>query len=238
MGQTTTPSLANAYLRLTWGRNRLRELVTSHDDLCAANARTIVPNPDIRTALVPGDARSVAFVDTTRFTPVPDCVSQLASETALHFRGALDYMVGQLSILDTPNVSGQKRRTQFPIEDLESQFDGQRSRYLCGINDDHVASLRALQPFNGCSWTRLLRDLSNHDKHNDLILTQTDVMVSGGFTPTPGADGNSGHGELQFRLLPVLQIVLGEGPQLIESLQTIESQVARTLDLFAPGFKT
>lgn len=172
MEPSMTPTLANAYLRLMWGRNRLRELVTSHHDICAANARTIVPNSDIRTALAPGDARSVAFVDTTKFMPVPESVSQLVSETALHFRGALDYMVGQLSILDTPNVSGQRRRTQFPIEDLESQFDGQRSRYLIGVNDDHVASLKAIQPFNGCSWTRLLRDLSNQDKHNDLILTR------------------------------------------------------------------
>lgn len=62
-------------------------------------------------------------------------------------------------------------------------------------------------------------------------------MISGGFTPTPGTDGNSGHGELEMKLLPVLQTVLGQGPQLIESLQTIESEVARTLDSFAPEFR-
>lgn len=101
---------------------------------------------------------------------VPLDVSMLVGEITYNLRAALDYLVCQLSLLDTPEWSGRKeRRNQFPLESTEAGFKGRRASMLAGVSDRHAGLIRAYQPFAGCPWTALLATLSNVDKHNDLI---------------------------------------------------------------------
>jgi hypothetical protein len=59
--------------------------------------------------------------------------------------------------------------TQFPIEDKPKAFKHRQKRgSLKGLNERHVAKIEALQPYNGCDWTKTLRDISNPDKHRNI----------------------------------------------------------------------
>jgi len=234
------PSLTNAYRRISWGSKRLDELAVLHNSICAANAKTIEIDPNVSMPVPPGHFRRVGRVDVTKFSPIPEDISQLTGEISGHFRGALDYLVGQLSLLDTPDTpetAGKKRRTQFLIEDSESRFDGQRGTFLAGVNDGHVAALKTLQPCSGCHWTGLLRDISNMEKHNDLVMVGNDMRVHMEARPQPATDAGPGHIEVTMQFEPVLHIVLRDGPPLIESLQIIKSQITETLNAFNPEFQ-
>jgi hypothetical protein len=67
-------------------------------------------------------------------------------------------------------------RTQFVIADSEERWEDQRWR-LKGVGPGHQDAIKRYQPFAGCQWTGLLRDLNNPDKHR--TLTSVYVEFSG-----------------------------------------------------------
>lgn len=108
------------------------------------------------------------FIVQTGTAVIPDRCQILIGDTAVSLRSALNYLVGQLSRLDS--VSGRKgKRTQFPIESCPNDFDGRKCRYLEGLTEAHVAAIERLQPYNGCDWTQRLQKLSNLDRHPRLF---------------------------------------------------------------------
>lgn len=109
----------------------------------------------------------------------PPLASMLVGEIVYNLRAALDYAVFALARANTgTDVPG----TQFPIDADPATFDarsgGRAGRaFLRGVHADHVDVIRHLQPFAGCQWTALLRDLSNPDKHRRLTVLVTESEI-------------------------------------------------------------
>ena len=103
---------------------------------------------------------------TNRSKEVPAKVRILIGEIAYNLVAALDYLVFVLARHD----SGiEQERTQFPVHVKKEGFTGRRKTELKGVGDEHVALIEALQPYNGCTWTKRLKDLNNLDKHRKLV---------------------------------------------------------------------
>lgn len=99
-------------------------------------------------------------------------------EATYNLRSALDYLVYVLACEanDRRNVDG----TQFPICDYPKDFEKKIPQWLRCVPPEAVDRIRELQPFSGCEWTRLLRDLSNPDKHRNMTgITSHGAIVSG-----------------------------------------------------------
>lgn len=90
----------------------------------------------------------------------------LLGEVIYNFRAALDYLVFELAFHDSGIV---QNGTQFPICDAIGGFDGVAPKFLVGLNSAHRAAIEGLQPYNGCNWAAVLRDISNPDKHRRLV---------------------------------------------------------------------
>ena len=107
----------------------------------------------------------------------PPGLSVRVGEMIYNLRAALDYVVFELARHD----SGEAQEgTQFPIEDREDVFrKTRRTTYLKGISDEHLALIEGYQPYKGCDWTVLLRQLSNPDKHRELhlLISQLDDEI-------------------------------------------------------------
>jgi hypothetical protein len=171
--------------------------------------------------------------------------SILLSEICFNLRAALDYLVYQLAILDSGSV---KEKTQFPIEDCKKDFESRKKGWLKGLNSAHVAEIEALQPYNGCKWTAVLRDISNPDKHRSLIATQADHKLDvlavdrehlSDLEDQPGEiiseirpDGI----EVYVKIHLTAEIQFADGKPIIEPLNVIKRRVADTLDAFKLEF--
>ena len=83
-------------------------------------------------------------------------------------RAALDYMVFELSALNTPDLN--EKVPQFVIADTKKDFDRQsksRLRYL--TNEQQSDFIEKLQPFNGNQMLGILRDIAGQSKHRRLL---------------------------------------------------------------------
>ena len=83
-------------------------------------------------------------------------------------RAALDYMVFELSALNTPDLN--EKIPQFVIADTKKDFDRQsksRLRYL--TNEQQSDFIEKLQPFNGNPMLGVLRDIAGQSKHRRLL---------------------------------------------------------------------
>ena len=83
-------------------------------------------------------------------------------------RAALDYMVFELSALNTPDLN--ERAPQFVIADAKEEFDlpsGRRLRYL--TEEQKTKFIEELQPFNGNHMLATLRGISGQSKHRRLL---------------------------------------------------------------------
>jgi hypothetical protein len=162
------------------------------------------------------------------FEPVPDIVKILVGEIIYNLRASLDYLVYELARLDSGKIIDG---TQFPIEDKKEVFWGRHRSYVKGLSDKHIAMVEVLQPYNGCNWTRTLRELSNPDKHRQLtmpfVLTalsipqgSTEAIIVG--QPVDMNDGISIY--IKFR----------ERTSVIDraTLKQLKTEVTKTLDAF------
>ena len=106
--------------------------------------------------------------------------SIIAGEAVHQLRSSLDHLVHALVVSEgrvKPTV-----RTQFPILDSE---DNRKFRDRTeGISSTAAAIIESLQPYHP-SWTHrlhehplcILRDLSNTDKHRNIVMVQVDVKA-------------------------------------------------------------
>ena len=150
------PSLRDADARVGRSqrhRNRLEEKINGF--WRSADYATLIP---------PYTSGSFTYaVDRHLF---PSSIPILIGEVLYNLHSALDYLVHQLAVLDDGKVHFDLR---FPIEDtpsdpaqvgtLSATWDTATHALLGGINASHKAVIRSFQPFEGCAWTRTLRDL-------------------------------------------------------------------------------
>jgi len=169
----------------------------------------------------------------------------LTGEIFYNFRAALDYLVFELAKLD----SGiEQSSTQFPIVDAKQDFEGRgKTAFLKGINATHVACIERLQPYNGCDWTRRLRDCSNADKHRHFLPSEGNSRITAhsslecddlhrirGFerkAPHP----ITGRG-VDVKVHIAGEITFPDGALVTETIEEIKTQVANTLVAFKSDF--
>ncbi len=168
--------------------------------------------------------------------PMPSQVSILIGEIAYNLRAALDYLVYALAVLDSGK---EQSSTQFPIEDTPEGFEGRKKQgFLRGLNVAHIAGIERLQPYKGCDWTRLLRSLSNADKHRHLTLIirpKQMVLILGRTVTQTGPSTFETNVDVKDRWAKT-RVLFTDGSPIVETLQTLKSQVADTLEAFKPDF--
>jgi hypothetical protein len=170
-------------------------------------------------------------------------LSVLVGEVVYNVRAALDYFVYELAFID----SGKPQRgTQFPIESTPEGFARRRKTFLKGVSDEHVALIERLQPHAGCQWTKILALLSNPDKHMHLTvlanMTESVAKVSkgefGAFDHVATgqvfrAESGPNPGDVHVDFSVSIRIAFPEGPEVVETLEVLKTQVSQALQ----GFK-
>lgn len=167
----------------------------------------------------------------------------LIGEIVYNLRAALDYLVFELAKLD----SGREQAgTQFPIESTRQGFIAHEQIWLNGINPTHRAAIERVQPYNGCYWAQLLRDISNRDKHRKLAHIEGECRVH---AYSRFADANFDdihatitrrhhpiHGEVDVKIHIYCPITFGSTTPIVDELENLKMGVADTLNAFKPEF--
>ena len=227
------PSLDGCYQRVARAREHLTDCKQRTAAICETKRDNVFIERKPGRIRLPDGRWKKAVLGTVQapFGPLPAILSILVGETIYNLRAALDYLVYELAILDSGQV---KEKTQFPIDDCEKVFRGRRSSYLKGVNEEHVAALKRLQPCDGCQWTRVLRELSNSDKHRHLTITTAPVTVS----PSPGSTEAILAGQpVDVKGDVFVTIVFSNGTPVVETLEQLQSEVVQVLDAFNSEFK-
>jgi hypothetical protein len=167
----------------------------------------------------------------------PMSIAIRIGEICYNLRTALEYLVFELAKLDSGIV---QHRTQFPIEDTRRGFEGRiKSGWLNGLNSTHIAAIERLQPYNGCNWTRALREISNKDKHRefpsikggvtlrlysrgDWEFTSLDLPIHRTFHPSTRKEVNV---KVDIRS----EIAFDDGTLITQALEEIKAAIAKTL---------
>jgi hypothetical protein len=116
----------------------------------------------------------------TSLPQIPSEWSLLIGETLYNVRGALDYLVWDLAILDTGDMPRTKNshrlwRTQFPLceDDRNGEWRKALRTTLKPLTPAHQAIIESFQPYHRWNWNPpepllALDKLSNADKHRAL----------------------------------------------------------------------
>ena len=108
----------------------------------------------------------------------------------------------------------------------------------------HAAAIEALQPYNGVDWTRLLRDLSNMDKHRALhvvgYISEDRVRINAGGTDDEakalGGFRIPGDDAAWYYPAPFV-VSFVDGTPVERPLTQLLAETRRVLGSFAPAFK-
>lgn len=192
--------------------------------------------------LVPADNEPERIdVDLPHILFPDEMISILVGEVIHNLRSALDYLVYALAWADSRKF---QEKTQFPIDDSPRVFkqrkEGKRSG-LTGLNRSHIAEIERLQPYKRCDWTKRLRDLSNHDKHRELIkvtsLGKFSVKVGSFGDPTANPKTIADMGiDMQMKSAISGPVTFADGTPVIDTLEILQTQVANLLIQFEPLF--
>ena len=147
-----------------------------------------------------------------------------------NLRSALDYLIYKLACFDSKGIVD---KTQFVIVDSEENFQSNKW-HLNGLSGEHIAAIERLQPYRGCNWTQLIRDISNPDKHEHLTAIKHPIVVS---IDSGNTDRILAGQDVGVNDYASIQIAFSNGPPVIEGLEQLISDVAHTLDAFEPEFK-
>lgn len=162
--------------------------------------------------------------------PAPPKLGRLISETIQNLRIALDYLIYELACFDSKRIVDN---TQFVIVDSEEQFR-KNLWHLSGLSGLHIEMVQRLQPYAGCDWTKLLRDLSNPDKHRQFTVFKHPIVFR--------LDSRNTEAILAGKQVDVdsytsIQITFNDGPPVVEGLEQLVLDVTHALDIFKPEFK-
>ncbi len=168
--------------------------------------------------------------------------SVVVGEICYNLRSALDYLVFHLAELDSRI---QQEGTQFPIVDTRKLFQDRIATWMKGINSSHVAVLERLQPYNGCNWSKRLRDLSNPDKHRELVRHIGESRITVHLEEGKNLSGIHGvvrqathptRGVVDVKVHVALGVAFSDGSPVVQTIEEIQAGVAHTLADFNPSF--
>lgn len=199
--------------------------------------------------LEPGSTKTVEMpgIEIASLPRAPIVLSIRLGEAIYNLRAALDYLVFNVAWKDSHAI---KEGTQFPIEDNPQKFEGritgvyvgrdkkgrpkQRSckPYLAGVDRTHCRWIEEFQPYKGCNWSRLLRTLSNPDKHKQLIRIRNVLRVDEQERVVRQTDAGP---VVNVKFKYALFIGINEVP-LDQILREIEEGVGNALAVFDPVF--
>lgn len=219
------PSLVGADARLARAREHLGELQVLTDSYTEANP-----------GLLQVDGMTVR--DVTPMVMPPIAISVIIGETTYNLRAALDYLVFELAALDSGEYQEQ---TQFLIDDTPESFLRRRSRYLRGVSEPHIRSIEALQPYNGGEWLRVLREISNADKHQAVHVAgwggQMEIPVGRGDEAAEEAGGFEIEGELGYSYTAALTVTFADGTPVMDTISALVERTCGVLDAFRPDLE-
>lgn len=164
-------------------------------------------------------------VDNRQPFVVPTDLSIATGEVIYNLRCALDYFVFSRA---KPRDEREARGVMFPVVNRRSHWKDAVARQLPGVLAPTVALIETYQPFNGCQWTATLRDLSNADKHRDLVTVDGEVVYEIVVTKL-----DSGDLDVQPNVRNALR--LPDGSAVLATLDNLADEVAAFLrDLDGP----
>ena len=94
----------------------------------------------------------------------------LVTQIVESLRTSLDYMVFELSVLNTPDLN--QRVPQFVIADSESDFNRQAKTRLRYLTAEQKSVVEQIQPYNGNGMLGLLGEMAIQGKHRRLLSLQ------------------------------------------------------------------
>jgi len=227
--------LQGAFLRRERASEHLPELERLVGEIVQFCENGVLADVDFETEMV----RPASWI----LDPLRNRASVRVGEFVYNLRAALDYLVYVLAEAD----SGTRQNgTQFPIEDSQQGFTAHRHTRLKGVSDEHAAIIRQFQPYRGCAWTRILRDLSNPDKHRELVSVDVDFTLNRLMTLTEhgiltGSDEgdtevDSADSDMTVYLKGPALVTLPDGLPVVETLQELDRQATLLLFLFSYEF--
>lgn len=167
-------------------------------------------------------------------------------EALFNMRSALDYLVYEIACTAAGRI--HVKNTQFPICDRQDDFIGQatgqnprtKKRVTCRL--EHVPQsvvdrIEQLQPYNGCQWTRLLRDLSNPQKHHGIgSFSSTAQFLPASHPELKGRVDEDEEGTTSYYF--TVQVFFSK-PRLdvVDTLEELQRGVSSLVDEFKPAFK-
>lgn len=192
-----------------------------------------IRNPIKRNEFI--DIRNVR----SRPIPMPQQFSILVGEIIYNLRAALDYLIYELACFDSKQ---EVEKTQFPIENFPETFNRRicsveakgRNKYLRGVSSEHVTAIKRLQPFDGCQWTRWLRDISNPDKHRRLTVMDSPIVVG---SEVSGTEALISDQSVNVKDIFSFEVIFQDGTPVVETLEQFVFKVIETLDSFKPEFE-
>lgn len=228
--------LDGAYKRVKRAEEHLADLDIQINILSQEMKESIVTNSQPSPFPVPeGYKRETIETFKIKIPKVPDIVGILIGEIVYNLRSALDYLVYELARLDSGTI---QQRTQFSIEDTKDIFWGRHLCNLKGLSDKHIAVIELLQPYSGCNWTKLIRDLSDPDKHRKLTII-TNIARFNINVIDPSTKSNTVNQPMNMDNSASFQIKFRAGTSIvdIDTLKKLKFYVTETLDSFNPDFK-
>lgn len=221
------PSLDNAYARVSRAKQHLTSLKR---DLTKFLAHPSPIFSELEEDMADGD---FIIVDYSLYLHRP-LWSILVGECIYNLRAALDYLIYELAILDSRQI---QKGTQFPIEDTPQGWKGRRDgSYLKGLSVPHKACIKTLQPCYGCNWTKVLRDISNPDKHKTLQIVRPSQMIEWNIGRQRQTSAAARLQAMEMDTTITYEVAFEDGRPVIETLQELQAQVSNVIDVFKPDF--
>ena len=91
----------------------------------------------------------------------------LVAQIVENLRTSLDYMIFQLSMLNTSELN--ERAPQFVIADTEAEFNKQANRRLRYLTAEQKSFVERIQPYHGNRMLALLGEIAGMGKHRSLL---------------------------------------------------------------------
>jgi hypothetical protein len=227
------PSLGDAYAKLDRAATHLAELKAKVTEFRKSHPYRVG---------VEGEVDTGEWVAILKPQQQPEGLGVVVGDIVSNLRAALDYLVYALAWLDT---GSPQRKTQFPIADTPKQFQAVAKKRLKGIDVAHIAAIEATQPYKpGHRWLRVLRELSNTDKHMHMHLmraeTTGDLEVRDDSNPeapslTRATDPGALNVHMNFDV--ALFEAFEDGTPVVETLEILQPSVSALIHEFDPEFQ-
>jgi hypothetical protein len=113
-----------------------------------------------------------------RVPEVPPEIGLMVGDVIGSYRASLDHLAWELveRVGEMPNSSGERIQIQFPLANSASSFKHNLNRRLPGVPNEYCKILKPFQPYRrgyDGQAMKLLRRLSNTDKHRVIVPTAT-----------------------------------------------------------------